>query len=63
MFLSPDSREANPDVEALKELELSWDAEKLERYIRALSMPGFDPPYAILDTGQKIYFQKGEGLD
>lgn len=42
-------------INKLKQIELSWDKEKTERYIRATYMPGFEPPYCIID-GQKIYF-------
>jgi len=51
------------DVEKLKQLNLNWDAEKLDRYIRALSMPGFEPPYAVLDSADRVYFRKGEKND
>jgi len=46
------------DIVQLKRLDLSWDGEKLERYVRALSMPGFEPPHAILASGDKIYFHR-----
>jgi len=45
-------------VKLLKILDLEWDANTLDRYIRALSMPGFEPPYAVLKSGEKIYFQR-----
>jgi hypothetical protein len=40
---------------SIKVIDLSWDKEKIERYIRATSMPGFPPPYCIID-GRKISF-------
>lgn len=43
------------EIAALKQIDLSWDAEKIDRYIRATSMPGFEPPYTIAG-GKKIYF-------
>jgi methionyl-tRNA formyltransferase len=43
------------EIAALKNIDLSWDAEQIQRYIRATSMPGFEPPYTIIG-GQKIYF-------
>lgn len=43
------------EIAALKEIDLSWDAPKIERHIRAVSMPGFEPPFAIIGQ-QKIYF-------
>jgi len=48
------------DVEKLKQLDLNWDAERLDRYIRALSMPGFEPPHAVLGSGDRVYFRRGE---
>lgn len=41
------------DIENIKKIDLSWSKEKISRYIRATSMPGFDPPYTILN-GKKI---------
>jgi methionyl-tRNA formyltransferase len=38
----------------LKVIDLSWEKEKIERYLRATSMPGFEPPYCLVD-GKKIY--------
>ena len=36
------------DVEKIKEIDLSWPVEKIMRHIRAVSMPGFSPPYAMI---------------
>lgn len=41
------------DIENIKKIDLSWSKEKISRYFRATSMPGFDPPYTILN-GNKI---------
>ncbi len=43
------------DMEKLKHIDLSWPAETISRYIRATSMPGFEPPFCIIDN-QKVYF-------
>ena len=43
------------EIAELKQINLSWDKEKIERHIRATCMPGFEPPYALID-GKKIYF-------
>ena len=43
------------EMDTLKIIDLNWDKEKTERYIRATSMPGFEPPYCIID-GRKVYF-------
>lgn len=45
------------EMDGLKQIDLSWPDEKIERYIRATSMPGFEPPYCRIDR-QKIYFAK-----
>lgn len=42
------------EIEELKQIDLNWNEEKIDRYIRALSMPGFPPPYTII-KGRKIY--------
>lgn len=42
------------DMAALKLIDLSWEKEKIERHIRATSMPGFEPPYCIVG-GEKVY--------
>ena len=43
------------EMSALKVIDMSWDKEKIERYIRATSMPGFEPPYCIIN-GEKVHF-------
>lgn len=45
------------DINKLKEIDLSWDKEKIERHIRATYMPGFEPPYCVIN-GQKVYFSQ-----
>ncbi|RYE24040.1 MAG: hypothetical protein EOP51_08690 [Sphingobacteriales bacterium] len=45
------------EAASIKQIDLSWDKEKIERHIRATSMPGFEPPYTIID-GEKVYFTK-----
>lgn len=44
------------DIDALKKIDLDWPADKIQRHIRATSMPGFEPPYTLLGN-QKIYFR------
>ena len=39
----------------IKVIDLIWEREKIERHIRATSMPGFEPPYCLIN-GQKVYF-------
>jgi len=43
------------DINKLKEIDLEWDKDKIERHIRASLMPGFEPPFFMMD-GKKIYF-------
>ena len=43
------------EMDALKIIDLGWEQEKIERYIRATSMPGFEPPYCLI-AGKKVYF-------
>ena len=45
------------EMEEMKVIDLSWDKEKIERHIRATSMPGFEPPYCIMN-GEKVFFMK-----
>jgi methionyl-tRNA formyltransferase len=43
------------EMAAMKAIDLSWDASKISRHIRATAMPGFEPPYTIIG-GRKVYF-------
>lgn len=43
------------EIVDIKRIDLSWDAAKIERHIRATTMPGFEPPYCAIDN-RKIYF-------
>lgn len=43
------------EMASLKHIDLSWDAAKIERHIRATAMPGFEPPYTLIG-GRKVYF-------
>ena len=42
------------EAAAIKIIDLNWDQEKIERHIRATSMPGFEPPYCFID-GKKVH--------
>jgi methionyl-tRNA formyltransferase len=48
------------EMDTLKVIDMEWDREKIERHIRATSMPGFEPPYCVMD-GEKVYFTKNCG--
>ena len=37
------------DILELKNIDLRWDNDKIEKHIRATSMPGFEPPYTIIN--------------
>jgi len=43
------------EISDIKRIDLSWDKAKVERHIRATYMPGFEPPYTMIDN-EKIYF-------
>ncbi len=43
------------DINKLKEINLDWDREKIERHLRACLMPGFEPPFFLLNN-KKIHF-------
>lgn len=45
------------EMAGLKTIDLAWDADKISRYLRGTYMPGFEPPYTIIN-GQKIFFTK-----
>jgi hypothetical protein len=45
------------EIQQLKQIDLSWEQEKIERYIRATYMPGFEPPFTLVE-GEKLYFTK-----
>src|SRR5690606_667997 len=45
------------EVQSLKIIDLDWEAEKVERHIRATCMPGFEPPYCLIDQ-KKVYFTR-----
>jgi len=43
------------EIENIKKIDLNWDKEKIEKHIRATSMPGFNPPYTYIGN-KKINF-------
>ena len=45
------------EMAAIKQIDLAWTEEKIQRYIRATAMPGFEPPYCSIGA-QKVYFTK-----
>jgi methionyl-tRNA formyltransferase len=51
------SKHYRNEMATLKVIDLSWERDKIERHIRATSMPGFEPPYCIIE-GIKVYFDR-----
>jgi methionyl-tRNA formyltransferase len=45
------------EMEGLKQIDLNWDADRIARTLRATMMPGFEPPYCILN-GERIFFER-----
>jgi len=45
------------EIEKVKKIDLSWDAERIQRHVRATAMPGFEQPYTVI-AGQKVHFEK-----
>lgn len=37
------------EIDAMKVVDLDWSADRIARTVRATSMPGFPPPYAVVD--------------
>ena len=44
------------EINSLKKINLSWNKNKIEKYVRALSMDGFTPPYFEI-KGKKIFLK------
>ncbi|NEQ51528.1 MAG: hypothetical protein F6K11_15525 [Leptolyngbya sp. SIO3F4] len=44
---------ARHEIEGIKQIDLTWPEEKIDRHIRATWFPPFEPPYA-LKNGEKI---------
>lgn len=47
------------EMASLKVIDLNWDKNKIEKHIRATSMPGFEPPYCVIN-GKKVHFTAQE---
>ncbi|HMN32134.1 MAG TPA: formyltransferase family protein [Chitinophagaceae bacterium] len=45
------------EIQNLKQIDFNWEQDKIARHIRATFMPGFEPPFTIIDN-KKIYFCK-----
>lgn len=45
------------EINDLKHIDLNWNATKIEQHIRATYMPGFEPPFVLIE-GEKVYFKK-----
>lgn len=49
------SKHFKNEIATLKQIDLAWEKEKIERHIRGTAMPGFEPPYTRVG-GTKVYF-------
>lgn len=47
------------EILEIKQIDLDWEASKIDAHIRATSMPGFEPPYTIIGN-QKIYLKRDD---
>jgi methionyl-tRNA formyltransferase len=47
------------EIKTIKQIDLNWSADKIEKHIRATAMPGFEPPYCMIDN-KKVYFNTNE---
>jgi methionyl-tRNA formyltransferase len=45
------------EMDKLKIIDLSWSKDKIERYVKATYMPGFEPPYFLLNN-EKVYIKR-----
>jgi methionyl-tRNA formyltransferase len=45
------------EMNKLKIIDLSWSKDVIERYIRATYMPGFEPPYFLLNN-ERVYIKR-----
>lgn len=48
-------------LQGLKELDPTWPLEKIDRYVRGLDFPPFEPAYFRLPDGRKLYLVAEEG--
>lgn len=49
------------EIEKLKQIDLSWTPEKIQRHIRATEFPPFDPPYTIINGMKRTVSLNDEG--
>ncbi len=42
------------EINEIKQIDLSWDKEKIERHVRACYFPPFEPPYCTINS-EKVY--------
>jgi Methionyl-tRNA formyltransferase len=45
------------EIADIKEIDPTWKREKINKHIRATMMPGFEPPYILVD-GEKHFFTR-----
>ncbi|WP_445665621.1 formyltransferase family protein [Fodinibius sp. AD559] len=44
------------EIQEIKKIDLNWERDKIDRHIRATSMPGFEPPFTFIE-GKKVHFK------
>ncbi len=52
----PSSLHFRNEINEVKQIDLNWPEDKIQRHIRATYMPGFEPPYTLIN-GTKVYFE------
>lgn len=45
------------EINAIKQIQLNWPEEQIDRHLRATFMPGFEPPFTYIQ-GEKIYLSR-----
>ena len=51
--LRPQSFHLRSEINDIKQIDLSWNEDKIDRYVRATYFPPFPSPYAMID-GEKV---------
>jgi methionyl-tRNA formyltransferase len=53
--IRPHNFHLRSEINDIKIIDLSWDEDKIDRYVRATYFPPFPSPYAVID-GEKVAF-------
>ncbi len=49
------------DIDSIKQIDLDWPGDKIARHIRATSMGGFEPPYALVGDVKVSFIREQNG--